>query len=94
MRYVMLGMLAAAMACAAGEETQRMEPVPVEMYSQTLTLTFATPVEAAAAQLAPLVDWADLDGALLIANDQFDGAALRDGCIVPTERPGLGVVRR
>lgn len=49
---------------------------------------------SAAAQLAPLVDWADLDGALLIANDPFDGATLRDGCIVPTERPGLGAVKR
>ena len=28
---------------------------------------------SAAAQLAPMVDWADLDGNLLIANDCFDG---------------------
>lgn len=49
---------------------------------------------SAAAQLAPLVDWADLDGALLIANDPFDGATLTDGRIVPTDRPGLGVVKR
>ncbi len=49
---------------------------------------------SAAAQLSPLVDWADLDGAMLIANDPFDGATLVDGRIVPTDRPGLGVVRR
>ncbi len=49
---------------------------------------------SAAAQLAPLADWADLDGALLIANDPFDGARLIEGRIVPTERPGLGVVKR
>ena len=46
---------------------------------------------SAAAQLSPLVDWADLDGALLIRNDPFTGAALRDGRIVPTDAPGLGV---
>ncbi len=46
---------------------------------------------SAAAQLSPLADWADLDGALLIKNDPFRGAVLRDGRIVPTEGPGLGV---
>ncbi|MCR9243900.1 MAG: dipeptide epimerase [bacterium] len=49
---------------------------------------------SAAAQLAPLVDWADLDGALLVANDPFDGAMLSDGRIVPCERPGHGAVPR
>ncbi|MCM1224856.1 MAG: dipeptide epimerase, partial [Lachnospiraceae bacterium] len=33
----------------------------------------------AAAQLSPLVDWADLDGNLLIANDIFDGMKIVDG---------------
>lgn len=32
----------------------------------------------AAAQLAPLMDWADLDGNLLIANDRFDGIKIVD----------------
>lgn len=47
---------------------------------------------AAAAQLAPAVDWIDLDGHLLIANDPFTGlggeldARLSIGC-----GPGLGV---
>jgi len=49
---------------------------------------------SAAAQLAPLVDWADLDGALLIKNDPFDGAKIVDGKVVPTDRPGIGTVRR
>lgn len=47
---------------------------------------------SAAAQLAPLVDWVDLDGALLITNDPFNGAKLTDGRIVPTDRAGIGVV--
>jgi L-alanine-DL-glutamate epimerase-like enolase superfamily enzyme len=48
----------------------------------------------AAAQLAPLVDYVDLDGALLISNDPFDGASFEAGRLVLPERPGLGVVPR
>jgi len=48
----------AAMMGAPGAEETRMEPVPVEMYTQSVTLTFASPAEAAAAQLsfAPVYD--------------------------------------
>lgn len=49
---------------------------------------------SAAAQLSPLVDWADLDGALLIANDPFEGATVVDGKITLPNRPGIGVVKR
>jgi L-alanine-DL-glutamate epimerase-like enolase superfamily enzyme len=45
----------------------------------------------AAAHLAPLVDWADLDGNLLITNDPFVGAVVENGRLVLPERPGLGV---
>ena len=45
----------------------------------------------AAAQLAPLVDWADLDGNLLIANDRFDGIRIVDGKVTIPERPGIGI---
>ena len=49
---------------------------------------------SAAAQLSPLVDWADLDGAVLIKNDCFDGARIVDGKITLNDRPGIGVIRR
>ena len=49
---------------------------------------------SAAAQLSPLVDWADLDGALLIKNDPFDGAAIVDGGITLNDGPGIGVQKR
>jgi L-alanine-DL-glutamate epimerase-like enolase superfamily enzyme len=49
---------------------------------------------SAAAQLSPLVDWADLDGAVLIKNDCFDGATIVDGKIVLPDRPGIGVRKR
>lgn len=45
----------------------------------------------AAAQLAPLVDYADLDGNLLIANDLFDGIKIVDGKVTIPDRPGIGV---
>ena len=48
---------------------------------------------SAAAQLSPLVDWADLDGAVLIKNDLFDGTTIVDGKLTLPDRPGLGVVR-
>jgi L-alanine-DL-glutamate epimerase-like enolase superfamily enzyme len=48
---------------------------------------------SAAAQLSPLVDWADLDGAVLIKNDLFDGAKIIDGKVTLNDRPGIGVVK-
>jgi L-alanine-DL-glutamate epimerase-like enolase superfamily enzyme len=49
---------------------------------------------SAAAQLSPLVDWADLDGAVLIKNDLFDGATIIDGKITLPDQPGIGVTKR
>ena len=46
---------------------------------------------SAAAQLSSGLDFADLDGALLIGNDCFDGAKLQGGKIIATDRPGIGV---
>lgn len=47
---------------------------------------------SAAAQLAPLADWVDLDGNLLIANDLFDGMRIVNGRVTLTALPGIGVV--
>jgi L-alanine-DL-glutamate epimerase-like enolase superfamily enzyme len=46
---------------------------------------------AAALAVAPLVDWLDLDGHLLIAGDPFTGLGFRDGRLVPSDHFGLGV---
>ncbi len=46
---------------------------------------------SAAAHLAPYVDWADLDGNLLIKNDPFSGVKVKDGYFVYNDKPGLGV---
>ncbi len=45
----------------------------------------------AAAQISPAVDFADLDGNLLIANDRFEGMTVVDGKITLPDRPGLGL---
>ena len=47
---------------------------------------------SAAAQLAPAVDFADLDGNLLITNDLFDGMKVTSGKITLPDRPGIGIV--
>ena len=46
---------------------------------------------SAAAHLAPFVDWADLDGNLLIKNDPFKGVVVDHGKFVYNDKPGLGV---
>ena len=46
---------------------------------------------AAAAQLSPAVDFADLDGNLLIANDIFRGTTIVDGKITLNQLPGIGI---
>ena len=45
----------------------------------------------AAAQLSPLVDFADLDGNLLISNDRFEGVKVLDGRLSLPSLPGLGL---
>ncbi|MBC7511173.1 MAG: hypothetical protein H7320_20875 [Ferruginibacter sp.] len=46
---------------------------------------------AAIAQLAPLVDYIDMDGTLLLAEDTSTGVNFDNGKIKYTDLPGLGV---
>lgn len=55
------------------------------MVSSSCTVT-------AAAQLSPLVDYADLDGNLLISNDPYTGVTVEAGKLILPRRPGLGLV--
>ena len=48
---------------------------------------------SAAAQLSPSVDFADLDGNLLITNDPFEGVKVVNGRITLSELPGIGLTR-
>jgi L-Ala-D/L-Glu epimerase len=45
----------------------------------------------AAAHLSPLVDYADLDGNLLIADDPFQGVEVEKGKLLLPKGPGLGL---
>lgn len=57
------------------------------MVSSSVTIT-------AAAHLAPLVDYVDLDGNLLIGNDPFQGVTVEKGRLILPTRPGLGLIPR
>ena len=46
---------------------------------------------SAASQLAPQVEWADLDGNLLIKNDPYSGTKIINGKISINETPGIGL---
>ena len=46
---------------------------------------------AAAAHISPLVDYADLDGNLLISNDPFKAAIVEQGRLILPEKAGLGL---
>lgn len=57
------------------------------MISSSVTVT-------AAAHLSPLVDYADLDGNLLISNDPYIGVTVENGKLILPDRPGLGLKAR
>jgi L-Ala-D/L-Glu epimerase len=46
---------------------------------------------SAASHLSPMVDWADLDGNLLISNDCFEGVKVVNGKVTLNDAPGIGV---
>ncbi|HEY6828020.1 MAG TPA: dipeptide epimerase [Gemmatimonadaceae bacterium] len=48
----------------------------------------------AAAHFAPLLDYADFDGAALLSDDPYVGATIAGGKIELPTGPGLGVIRR
>jgi len=49
---------------------------------------------SAIAQLAPLLDAADFDGAALLESDPFSGASIAGGQIALPDAPGVGATRR
>jgi L-alanine-DL-glutamate epimerase-like enolase superfamily enzyme len=49
---------------------------------------------SAAAQISGLCDFVDLDGAMLLADDPFEGLLYENGRIVLSDEPGLGVEPR
>ncbi|MGO1242682.1 MAG: dipeptide epimerase [Sphingobacterium sp.] len=83
------------MKCTGMREAKKMAELARALKMKVMLgcMTETSCAISAAAQLAPLVDWADLDGALLIANDIFQGMEVKDGyCYLP-DQAGIGLVK-
>ena len=83
------------MKCTGMREAKQMAELArsLDMKVMLGCMTETSCAISAAAQLAPLTDWADLDGALLIGNDIFSGMTVENGnCILPN-RPGIGIIK-
>jgi len=63
----------------------------LDMHVMIGCMTETSCAVSAAAQLSPLVDWADLDGNLLISNDIYEGVKVIDGKVTLNELPGIGI---
>jgi L-alanine-DL-glutamate epimerase-like enolase superfamily enzyme len=82
------------MKCGGMHAAYKMITMAREMGMKILIgcMTETSCAVSAAAQLAPLVDWADLDGNLLISNDLYEGMTVVDGKISLPDRPGIGII--
>lgn len=83
------------MKCTGMREAQKMLTVARSLGLKVMIgcMTETSCAISAASHLAPMVDWADLDGALLINNDVYNGTTIVQGKVTPTDRPGIGVVK-
>ncbi|WP_245586363.1 dipeptide epimerase [Olivibacter sitiensis] len=83
------------MKCTGLREAHKMAELAraLEMKVMLGCMTETSCAISAAAQLSPVVDWADLDGALLIGNDVFKGMDVQDGKVILPESPGIGVTK-
>jgi len=81
------------MKCGGLNEAHKMMNVAraLDMKVMIGCMTETSCAVSAAAQLSPLVDWADLDGNLLISNDVFEGIKIIDGKVILNNKPGIGV---
>ncbi len=82
--------------CGGMQEAHRMIQIAKALGMKTMLgcMISSSVTVTAAAQLSPLVDYADLDGNLLISNDPFIGVTVQDGKLVLPDRPGLGLKPR
>jgi L-alanine-DL-glutamate epimerase-like enolase superfamily enzyme len=84
------------MKCTGMREAQKMIVLARALNMKVMLgcMTETSCAISAAAQLSPMVDWADLDGALLISNDIFSGTTVVDGKVTLSDGPGIGIVKR
>jgi L-alanine-DL-glutamate epimerase-like enolase superfamily enzyme len=81
------------MKCTGMREAHRIIEMARSLKMKTLMgcMTETSCGTSAAAQLSPVVDWADLDGNLLISNDVFEGMKVIDGKVTLSDLPGIGI---
>jgi L-alanine-DL-glutamate epimerase-like enolase superfamily enzyme len=81
------------MKCTGMREAHRIIEMARSLKMKTLIgcMTETSCGTSAAAQLSPIVDWADLDGNLLITNDLFEGMKVIEGKITLSTLPGIGI---
>jgi L-alanine-DL-glutamate epimerase-like enolase superfamily enzyme len=81
------------MKCTGLREAQKILTVAkaANMLTMIGCMTETSCAVSAASQLSPIVDWADLDGNLLIKNDPFKGTRIINGKISLTDYSGIGL---
>ena len=81
------------MKCTGMREAREMISVAKALHMRLMIgcMTETSCAISAAAQFASQLEWADLDGNWLIANDVFSGMKVVDGFITLEDKPGIGV---
>jgi len=81
------------MKCTGMREAKKMVDVTKALGMKVMLgcMTETSCAISAAAQLAPLADWVDLDGSLLISNDIYEGMKIVNGKCKLSDRPGIGI---
>ncbi len=81
------------MKCTGMREARKMITLAKALHMRIMMgcMTETSVAISAAAQFADQLEWADLDGNWLIANDIFTGMKVIDGRITLEDKPGIGV---
>ena len=81
------------MKCTGMREAHKIIEMARSLKMKTMIgcMTETSCAVSAASQLSPIVDWADLDGNLLISNDVFEGMKVVEGKILLPELAGIGI---
>ncbi|MCB0732161.1 MAG: dipeptide epimerase, partial [Ignavibacteriae bacterium] len=81
------------MKCTGLREAHKMLILAKSLNLKTMIgcMTETSCAVSAASQLSPQVDWADLDGNLLIKNDPFSGTEINEGKISLNDNYGIGL---
>lgn len=95
LKGVFTGINIKLMKCTGMREAWKMVTLAraLDMKVMVGCMTETSCAVSAAAQFSPAVDFADLDGNLLIANDRFKGMEVVNGKITLPDLPGIGVVK-